>query len=286
MADADASRRVKIWKIDGAACFPLFLFLLYPRLPTFLFLCGVIIMLTIISRRGFPVSALLRSLRSSLAANPRRIRSAWRQIPGRVLVIAFFAMSFAFPLQVVGELYIRHPNGVEEGCPPAVGQQTSGYVAETPSTIAAPMPRVVAPRRVPRINYNQIEVPRHYNPRGAPEAVDYAYADPVDLAAPAPPKSYVLRTTETVQQNIDRWAAEEGYYVEWFPPLPPMRPTQEVTFPGPLLGAEGPLETVLKRISPRAERIARAYRNERKIIILPPQDEPARPLPGFTAEPR
>lgn len=291
MAIADCSRRVRVAGIDGSACFPLLFFLMYPRTTTLIFLIGVIVMLTILSRRGYPVAAILRGARSRLAANPRRIRSPWRARPFPYLGIALgvcLVTAAGTPSAHAG-LHVRLADGYEFGdaCPagssiqlaPSLGGR-GGYggpgQGQRPGyrdRIAAPPPRYVG--AVPTYNVRRLPQVAPYAPRH-----NYTAQPEIDFVEEEQ-KVFVLSPDQTVAQNIERWARSEGYRVNWFPPIPPLRPTAEVSLHGPLLGATGPLQTILTRIAPNANRIAKAFPRAGEIFIISQQDS-GTDIPGFT----
>jgi intracellular multiplication protein IcmT len=72
----DSARSVKLFFIDGAAAFPLLLFIVHIRLWTFILAVIAMLFFTLLNHYGFTVAVFFRWLRNFAAGN-RRIVAPW-----------------------------------------------------------------------------------------------------------------------------------------------------------------------------------------------------------------
>jgi intracellular multiplication protein IcmT len=72
----DSARSVKFFFIDGAAAFPLLLFIVHIRLWTFIFAILAMLFLTALNHYGFSIPIFFRLVRN-FAAGKRRLVIPW-----------------------------------------------------------------------------------------------------------------------------------------------------------------------------------------------------------------
>jgi intracellular multiplication protein IcmT len=73
----DSARSVKFFFIDGAASFPLLLFIVHIRLWTFILAVLAMLFFTFLNHYGFSVSVFFRWIRSFAAGNRRTVAPWW-----------------------------------------------------------------------------------------------------------------------------------------------------------------------------------------------------------------
>ena len=73
----DSARSVKFFFIDGAAAFPMLLFIIHIRLWTFVLAVIAMLFFTILNRYGFSVPVFFRFIRNLAAGKQRTVTPWW-----------------------------------------------------------------------------------------------------------------------------------------------------------------------------------------------------------------